>query len=1503
MESPVNEFLTRMGCRADPLLPTLLHEIAVLDEIRDPRSRISEALRLLEEISKHSDEFSPDIIPQILIPDRDGDLHPLPSTFYVDASLERLPPGRIQFLSSLELGDEEEDDGDLQMGEEFTKRIEGVLKEHDIKYALNEFLANAADAGAREFSLVLDERVWDRHGDSAKAKLMSPNLEALQRLPSLFLFNDASFTKDDIDGLRRVGQGGKRLRPDTIGHFGLGALGLFHFTDVVQLVSREWFLILDPSGKHLPPLRGGRPRTSLLRRISEVARRFPGQLAPFEGHFGFSSTSSSYPKTIFRLVLRDGPSELSASHVSPSYCIDLMSGNYRDLAKDAMLFTQLEQITAAHQTPSKPVETMWSVLASRPPEEKSEHREVLVLKQTGRANRAEPQQRWLISRSTTPISHVPAEHSGVLAEMTMLSSQVGLVTCIALRIDSAANANAESPAAAAPAQQPHHLFSSLRLPVVTSLPVHVSASFAISSDRRHIRLDPADHNGNHLPHAAFNVWLLQHLVPPLYISTLAHASQFTQRHNRDLFAKWPRKADKEDEISRIVIDAFYALAVKSTEPICRSAAGQFIPPAQAVIPDPALTLEVRKLLVQMQPADYVAPPYRINHALAQAIVPDGMEQQIRVVDAAYVGSALRAWSDELIAGFVAKQLEPQDIEAVLQFLLSGNVSIADLPLLLLGDGTLATPGPPRYVCDSANPPAIFARSNFLRETVDSRIAKLLKETPDANISDFDVAAVITLLGAKIPATTRAAHSERIAEWVESFWTVYFTLPGPPTLKDIESFALIPTLGAEHISLKHCARLDVFRRPVNHRDLADVISAAERMGFTFAILPVSAREHAECRQFTIETFLEAIENPASPFADLPAREIKHVSEWVQANVHSVRQSEQRQIVRQLPIWPARKGGAAVRVSANELKYVPARVNANVFDQFTPPEFTLAPDLRWLSTVQEWEPARKPLNARTLKQYITIANPLPGLYGPPPSVNSYRDMLTEYLKLDGNDMIPVPDGTMQMRNVEDLYDNTVPLFREALQSQAATSFLHPGLVEGFTEALRGRGLHHHRDWRAFLLCAQTVSVDLTQRNLPEPIVERRAAAVYDFFREHVPALVMGNNDKWRQLDELRFIARRPQRVTAATFDATPFCLPVPMIASPSQLLLPVHVPIAWSQRGVFLQEPSPELIALNKTLGVPTVQQVVNHLAVLALQVAPAYPQNRSLLQQLRATLKFLNDNHAEAQPHILARRAEKLFLNVENADEDDWTAAGQWRSADELQFDLPYDYDNVVGVRQFLSEYRPLVLAAGAGQHHRVQFAASAQPPDSNTLRERFNRMRLARQRLDLKFVPAEPAKGEVIDQTALRVHWTFVAASIPHVATSMDWSDGAEDVDAYPFPGTYFGCLALIDFVYTGKIDAKPADTEDGHEDFLRDLLELLRSADQWHMDDLKDEVGRVIDQWGLLSSATYTLIEENADKYQAKALLEYCHEFRERNPRFLGVQQAAAAAQPGAAAPTPMEE
>jgi hypothetical protein len=137
----------------------------------------------------------------------------------------------LRFLSSLEILPDE------GMHVDLTECISEVLSQYTKEQAFLEFLANAADAKAKNFGIYLDERSRRNQHPS----LLTPAIAQLWKEPSLVIYNDGIFSEKDWSGIRHVGTGGKRVgsghvdvdsQDATIGRFGLGALSMFHFTEV-----------------------------------------------------------------------------------------------------------------------------------------------------------------------------------------------------------------------------------------------------------------------------------------------------------------------------------------------------------------------------------------------------------------------------------------------------------------------------------------------------------------------------------------------------------------------------------------------------------------------------------------------------------------------------------------------------------------------------------------------------------------------------------------------------------------------------------------------------------------------------------------------------------------------------------------------------------------------------------------------------------------------------------------------------------------------------------------------------------------------------------------------------------------------------------------------------------------------------------------------------------------------------------------------------------------------
>lgn len=195
---------------------------------------------------------------QLLVPDANGILRAFSATFFNDIGTQvKLVPLSERFLchplideslaQRLRIGRLGLEYAGLatpsiDMGEKPVVTVRKTLKEYTEKQFLTEFLANAADAHATEFTLIVNHVSVD---SSQSLSALSPEMAKFCTAPSLVAHNNAKFTERDFTGICRTSVGGKQRRSGTIGQFGLGALTMFHFTEVSLLGDGPCLIFID----------------------------------------------------------------------------------------------------------------------------------------------------------------------------------------------------------------------------------------------------------------------------------------------------------------------------------------------------------------------------------------------------------------------------------------------------------------------------------------------------------------------------------------------------------------------------------------------------------------------------------------------------------------------------------------------------------------------------------------------------------------------------------------------------------------------------------------------------------------------------------------------------------------------------------------------------------------------------------------------------------------------------------------------------------------------------------------------------------------------------------------------------------------------------------------------------------------------------------------------------------------------------------------------------------
>jgi len=231
-------------------------------------------------------------------------------------------------------------------------------------------------------------------------------------------------------------------------------------------------------------------------------------------------------QTLFVLPLRasDG---ISPEVWSSERIISKILNPFRKYAGDCLLFTGIQTIDCTTQSPEGVVTPLWSVQAHKSPVAELETEFVVTdIKIMSTDSVAQ----WKTVTTSRTKDQLPSELQ-VEGSLLRKPSIVGL----AARLDRAPDGS-------------FNFLSILPLSTPTTLPMHVMASFKLSSDQRQIRLDKYEE-----VQTMYNSWLLEDLIPPLYLFFLEHLLHSDDLHYR---LRWP--SDKGDTLSNHVVNSLYS---------------------------------------------------------------------------------------------------------------------------------------------------------------------------------------------------------------------------------------------------------------------------------------------------------------------------------------------------------------------------------------------------------------------------------------------------------------------------------------------------------------------------------------------------------------------------------------------------------------------------------------------------------------------------------------------------------------------------------------------------------------------------------------------------------------------------------------------------------------------------------------------------------------------------------------------------------------------------------
>ncbi|KAG8988700.1 hypothetical protein FRB90_002598, partial [Tulasnella sp. 427] len=1102
------------------------------------RDLIRTSISLLEELSPtiqgKVEEFE-----KTLVPTESYQLAPAPKVLYNDQGGDPISPSEgFQFAHpslSLSLSNiiglrrmSEEvfqagSDGiqSFHIGEDLTVRIKGVLQDYDLDHSSNEWLANAEDAEATEVTFLIDEAEFD-------GRRVVPGLAGFQSGPALVMHNNGVFTEKDFEGLCTIGQGGKSGRLDTIGRFGLGALSFYHFTELPLILSGDRCLLLDPSKQYLPRDVGNIPRSAAIIPLSHCRTRFIDQLKPLDGLFGFNCREDTYNGTIFRFPLRTSEqaekNRLSSTHFSAVDITNVIN-RFHAYASRSLFFTNsLERVTAQSRTANLEISTLWSVhsICTTSTQDDMDVTE-LTLRSKAPVGGKEVSENWLVAKTIKPKDGFPPEFQPLFSHHRLPTPTLGL----ALNLSAGFNVSDS------------RLFATLPLPISTSLPVHVHATWILAQDRRSIRYDAPDAAGQRPLDTLYNEHILLHGIAPLYMKTLAYV---LQQHPRVARNFWPGRT--LDGPSRVVKTEVYKQLVSTNKRLLLSTQNQPLSPQEAVIHRPQKSPQaqaVQRVLRALQLPNFVPNPYFDTNFLEDW-------GSLRFDTTMEVSKILRENCTSLkdlwrTTSPSSHALTSKDILAVLEYLVKGLESLDGVPLLLRGDRELVefrTAKNQKVFASHRNELVkLFGPSAVLSSDVSEPSAKELVQL-NGNVVTLDADGMRDLLRLHrniLPANISTISSTE-SDWYDSLHEFLASSTCPISLDDLSDLPLLPAVGQELlVSENHARNGRIWRQSLYENSALTAILLQLDVTVVKPVPGVRSTNQTPDISRILGLFSQLGLTPSQIISRVPHKEwtafVQYLKPWIQRHFIEKLSNTEYQTLVTLPLFEGRQGMTQIAfTSANEVFMTPAGVSLDFLSRYLPSGVLFSTYSDELAAVlgKNNNSRHRILSFTGLLDRLCIPGQLPQ-----DEDSSFRPLLHLIMS---NHHGPynkpiVPDGNRTLRRPNELFDHRVALYSTAYEGRPEC-FVHPNFRD-MIDRFVALGVQSDITSSTLLRCLQVVDSDARQGQ----VSVLRALNLWSYVNE-APSQLRGI--QFNTIRSLRFLPRQIQR-HALTSDFDSFAQQLP------------------------------------------------------------------------------------------------------------------------------------------------------------------------------------------------------------------------------------------------------------------------------------------------------------------------------------------------------------------------
>ncbi|KAF8340990.1 hypothetical protein F5887DRAFT_426970 [Amanita rubescens] len=980
----------------------------------------------------------------------------------------------------------------------------------------------------------------------------------------------------------------------------------------------------------------------------------------------------------------------------------------------------------------------------------------------------------------------------------------------------------------------YNLFCTSPLPIFTSIPAHISAPLILEQGKQNVRVD-SDPPANYFQtgmESKYNRWLLSSELPCSYLYLLEKLLQIQGTN----IPWWPSMPSVSvDPPSGIFIEAFWDS--KTFKNPRRVFASVYDPTSSVFSNDavlyankaneyPGWSVTLPKVLSATRPRNVVEVPVELLEYAKKA--------KLRTADGTFLKTLLEADSCSL-------HLTLDEIDALLWYLLSKEVSLDGLPLIPLEDGSCAKIWSSQnkqtkyYVVGQRQTVAydIFPPNRLIHRKFPGRSSQCLLGL--TNVSRLNDDGIAQLVKEYIASARGWPEGEPLQTRIASFWNSGLQV----SLESISRLHLIQTLHpSEFISAKRMKGPSVIVIEAEKSTEGFDYVVLQQLGMTIVIkgsLPQALGEEAGKKQRPYTCFLEYMQKNEAKvlkvISGLNSSDHEALANWVRSEF-SETPAALADVARKLPVWSIHQRDKLSCLGAlADTTILPISIPSHVLLPFTD-----HPVIDWETRMQSVE--NEGCCTKCVTELLCVSHDTI-LYSED-DLMAYKQFIKWLLSRERvmgySLLVPNEDGVLcPAKSLFERHELFLATFKATPKH-----LLHNGFQD-LAESLGKYSLNLgcRLDLAMFMKCANAFDAgnddkdDKDSEDRPDDWDKGRSKVLYDHFN-NLP-LSPGDVDWCRKLDQLKFIPRgSPNRRGYEGMDIRKY-MQYSHILSLSKITLADYEAICWSQRGHVASQPNSTLCGIY---GKPSGKEVVKHLRVLA-ELGKKYGRQSALLSDLKATYKWLNENVDELFIDIRNANRKSIFLNVDNPDSDQWV----WHSALTLIQDLSQDVGGLHGVKGFLRRYNKLLTAAGARSIQKVTAETVATMDETLLCRSRFRDMREHGFEVNVTFkamddehqIPHAHKSWLSINSEYL---WrTFVAPGFREVDPGQCAQVNASDYSSLCVKET-------INWIYVGELPEFIASPSNNQKEFKAKLdlaLDMLSLAHRWEITKLHQRLQEFI--------------------------------------------------------------